>query len=89
MKNLACQSRRKKDKNEGRRPSHLDLRTRHALHAKSTHRRLLVDAAVSTADSDSAVVMVVVKETASGHVVSLAQTGYHVSGYSRPGHGSV
>ena len=80
MKKLANQRCRNKDEQKERRPSHLDLRTRHALHAKAMRRRLLVGVAVSATDSESAVAMVVVRETAYGHVVFLAHTGYHVSG---------
>ena len=63
MKKLANQRRRKKDEHQERRASHFDLRTRHALRARAMRRRLLVDAAVPAADSDSAVAMVVVRET--------------------------
>jgi len=94
MKELANQSRREKDKHEGRRSlSHLDLRTRLALHVRAMRRRLLVDAAVPAADSDSAVVMVVVRRQSGRERLDMplyySRTGYHVSGYSRPGRGSV
>ena len=94
MKKPANQSRREKDKHEGRRSlSHLDLRTRLALHVRAMRRRLLVDAAVPAADSDSAVVMVVVRRRHSRERLEMSlydpQTGYHVSGYSRLGRGSV
>ena len=87
MKELANQSRREKDKHEGRRSlSHLDLRTRLALHVRAMRRRLLVDAAVPAA-------MVVVRRQSGRERLDMplyySRTGYHVSGYSRPGRGSV
>lgn len=45
----------------GGRSAYLDLRRRHALHARAMRQRLLFDAAVSGACSESAVVMVLLR----------------------------